>query len=290
MSASWRIAFQTFVARAWITVRIWLSSRSWALFLFGPILVCAFLWWWESLPVAINGLVAAGTLGMAYFSFELNRQSHITERRRIKPLCYCEPTESREQFERYGVAAKAFFYQKMNGKEINGGVVADSPLIFEAFIINGGAGPACNVRMCLVSVHLFSADKRPYFWTELVPVAPVIIPSVHPWRFSYSFTGAKIPPSNEEMRMGGESSSINGSVMDLIHNVSAVYLQYEDLEGNLCHSLLPLLMRVGSVNDSDDTKRKGLEPLTQFGDGELLMHAWYRPSRPGTETNTTSLR
>ena len=288
MNARWRIAFQTLIGRPLMTVRTWVSSRPWALFLSGAALMCAFLWRRESLPVAINGLVAAGTLGMAYFSFELNRQSRATERRRIKPLCYCEPTEEREQFERYGVAPKAFFFQKKDDKEIDGGEIKGAPLIFEASITNGGTGPACNVRMCLASTHLFSEDGRPYFWTELVPVAPVIIPSIYPWRFSYSFTDAKIPPSRKERRAGGESSPTNGSITDLIHNVTAVYLQYEDLEGNVCHSLLPLLMRAGSLDDSDDTKRKGLEPLTQFGDGELPMHAWYRNSQPWPTSITES--
>ena len=241
------------------------------------------LWIADSLSNAINALVATGTLGMAYFSFVLNRQAIATERRRIKPLCYCEPAPDRAHLARYGVAPKAYFYQKKDGKEITDHQDTDAPLLFRAWIVNGGTGPACNVRLCLGSAHLPTADGHMWVWTELIPVAPVIIPSVTPWMFTYEFTSVNVPPSGEQKRLGGESSSIRGFVADLCNNVSAIHLQYEDIEGNIYHSSLSLLTRTGSIHDPDDKKFQGHEPITRFSDGKIPMHPWYTEPLPGLE-------
>ncbi len=229
------------------------------------------LWHYYSLPTAINALVAVGTLGMAYFSFALNRHTVMAERRHIKPMCYCEPVADRENFPRHGVAPKAFFYQKRDGKEIESRDL-DSALILQAEIWNNGTGPACNVRLCLASPHLGPAGC---IWTEWVPVAPAIFPSVVPWTFEYQFTEAAMPRSGVQKRSTGEPSSIAASVQDLWNNVSAIYLQYEDIEGNIYHSSLSLLTRPGHIDDPDYKKFQGREPITQFGDGKLPIRPWY---------------
>ena len=247
------------------------------------IAVFTLLWIADSFSNAINALVAAGTLGMAYFSFVLNLQAITTERRRIKPLCYCNPAPSRAHLARYGVAPKAYFYQRKDGKEITDHQDSDAPLIFEAWIVNGGTGPACNVRLCLGSAHLPTAEEHILVWTELIPVAPVIIPSVTPWEFTYAFTSVNIPPSEEQKRLGGESSSIRGFVADLYNNVSAIHLQYEDMAGHIYYSSLSLLMRTGSIHDPDDKKFQGHELMTRFGEGVLPIHPWYADAPPDSK-------
>ena len=249
------------------------------------IAVFTLLWVMDSLSTAINALVAVGTLGMAYFSFVLNRQAITTERRRIKPLCYCEPTPDRAHLVRYGVAPKAYFYQKKNGKELTDHQDPDAPLLFQARIVNGGTGPACHVRLCLGSDHL-GASGDEYSWTELVPVAPVIIPSVTPWTFTYEFTSTNIPPSGQQKRLGGEQRSVKGFVADLCDNVSRIDLQYEDIEGNVYHSSLALLPRSGWTDDPDDRKFEGHEPMTRFDKGKPLLRPWYTYMPQGTTTPT----
>ncbi len=246
----------------------------------GGTLIAVFVWLWiaDSLSNAINALVAVGTLGMAYFSLTLNRQTVKTEKRRIKPLCYCEAVSEREHLEKYGMAPKRFFCQEdKDGKEIDG-QNPDVPLIFLAQIVNGGTGPACNVR-------LYLGAQQGRIWTECVPIAPVITPS-EARRFRYEFRDFNIPPSEPQKRIIVVGlSSRSGSISDLYSNVSVLHLEYEDIEGNVYHSSLSLLPQGSCVNGTDDRKFQGYEPMTQFGDGKVPIHPWYKDTPPETSAS-----
>ena len=242
----------------------------------GGTLIAVIVWLWiaDSPSNAINALVAVGTLGMAYFSFTLNRQMVKTEQRRIKPLCYCEAVRKRAHREKYGVVPERFFYQKdQDGKEINHRNPSE-PLIFLAQIVNGGTGPAFNVRLCL-------GGSQGRIWTELVSIASVINPS-EARRFRYEFRDFNIPPSEPQKRIVGGSSPLRGSILDLYANVSALHLEYEDIEGNVYHSSLSLLTQGSFVDGTDDRKFQGYEPMTQFRDGKVPIRPWYKSAPPET--------
>lgn len=160
-----------------------------------------------------------------------------------------------------------------DGKEIDG-QNPDVPLIFLAQIVNGGTGPACNVR-------LYLGAQQGCIWTECVPIAPLITPS-EAKRFRYPFTDSNIPPSEPQKRKVGGSSSLRGSILDLYGNVSVLHLEYEDIADNVYHSSLSLLTQGSFVDSTDDRKFQGYEPMTQFGDGKVPIHPWYKYAPPET--------
>ena len=234
-------------------------------------IVFGLVWWSSSLPLTINFLVAAGTLGMAYFSFTLNRQTVQTERRRIKPLCHCTPIATRAHFPQMGVAPKAFFYQQRDGKELNERS-SDIPLSFSAHIDNSGVGPACEVILCLGS-------SRQGLWTTCVSVAAVIAARTA-MEFHYLFSDTDIPCSEIRKWPIGEPGPLRGHVQDLYGNVDIIYLQYTDIEGYVYHSSLCCLTNVVSIQAPDTDKFRPNTPMTTFTDGPIAAPAWYRYKMP----------
>lgn len=234
-------------------------------------IVFGLLWLSNSLPLAINFLVAGGTLGMAYFSFTLNRQTVQTERRRIKPLCHCTPTATRARFPQTGIAPKAFFYQQRDGKEIDDRG-SDIPLNFSARIDNSGVGPACKVSLCLGS-------SRQGLWTAHVSVAAVIAAGTA-MEFHYPFSDTDIPCSEIRTWPGGEPGPLRGHIQDLYGNVDTIYLQYTDTEGNVYHSSLCCLTNAVSIQALDIEKFRPNSPMTAFMDGPITAPAWYRYEIP----------
>ncbi|MHB1609205.1 MAG: hypothetical protein ACYCXX_11340 [Acidiferrobacter thiooxydans] len=235
------------------------------------IVVFGLLWLSTSLHVAINFLVAVGTIGMAYFSFTLNRQTVRTERRRIKPLCHCTPIGARAHFPQTGVAPKAFFYQHRDGKEINDRS-PDIPLSFSAQIDNSGVGPACKVSLCLGSA-------RQGLWTARVSVAAVIAAGTG-MEFHYSFSDTNIPCSEIREWPSGEPGPLRGHIQDLYGNVDTIYLQYSDIEGNVYHSSLCCLTDAVSIQASDAEKFRSTTPMTTFASGPIAAPPWYRYEMP----------
>lgn len=234
--------------------------------------VFGLLWLCGSLALAINFLVAAGTLGMAYFSFTLNRQTVHAERRRIKPLCHCTPIGTRAHFPQTGVAPKAFFYQtQTDGREINDRD-SDIPLSFSAYIDNSGVGPACKVSLCLGS-------SRQGLWTARVSVAAVIAAGTA-MEFHYSFSDTNIPCSEIRKWPVGEPGPLRGHIQDLYGNVDTIYLQYTDIEGNVYHSSLCCLTDAVSIQAPDTEKFRPNTPMTAFADGPIAAPAWYRYKMP----------
>ena len=237
----------------------------------GTTIVFGLLWLSNSLALAINFLVAAGTLGMAYFSFTLNWQTVHAERRRIKPLCHCTPTAIRAHFPQMGVAPKAFFYQQRDGKEIDDRG-SDIPLDFSAHITNSGVGPACRVSLCLGS-------SRQGLWTARVSVAAVIAAGTA-IEFHYSFSDTNIPCSEIRKWPVGEPGPLRGHIQDLYGNVDTIYLQYTDIEGNIYHSSLCCLTNAVSIQASDTAKFHPNTPMTTFTDGPIAARPWYRYKMP----------
>lgn len=235
------------------------------------IAIFALLWVAGSLSNAINALVAVGTLGMAYFSFALNRQTVQTERRRIKPLCHCTPTATRAYFQQTGVAPKAFFYQQRDGKEIDDRS-SDIPLSLSAHIDNSGVGPACKVSLCLGS-------SRQGLWTMHASVAAVIAAGTA-MEFHYLFSDTDIPCSEIRNWPTGEPGPLRGHIQDLYSNVDTIYLQYTDIEGNVYHSALCCLTNAVSIQASDTEKFRPNTPMTVFADGPIAAPAWYRYRMP----------
>ncbi len=234
--------------------------------------VFSLLWLWKSLSLAVNFLVAGGTLGMAYFSFMLNRQTVQTERRRIKPLCHCTPTATRARLPQRGVAPKAFFYQQRDGKEIDDRG-SDIPLSFSVHIVNSGVGPACGVSLCLGS------SRQGILWTARVSVAAVIAAGTA-MEFYYSFSDTDIPCSEIRKWSSGEPSPLRGHIQDLYGNVDTIHLQYTDIEGNVYHSSLCCLTDAVSIQAPDAEKFRSTTPMTTFADGPVAAPPWYRYEMP----------